>query len=280
MKIGEAHTWLTACLEERYGDREASAIADLLLESRLSLGRLDRVLRRQEHLSSDDMDVLRGDMDGLLEGKPVQYVLGEAWFDGLRFLVDGRVLIPRPETEELVHWVRADEPGGSILDVGTGSGCIAVALQLHLPESRVTAVDVSWGALDLAQENAERLGAKVQFRQLDFLNEAVWSAMPAFDVIVSNPPYIPEWERASIEDHVKLREPGLALFVQDEDPLLFYRSLARFAVRHLRPGGALYVETHASFGGQVTRLFEAEGLNNIVLRKDMHGQDRMVKATV
>ena len=214
----------------------------------------------------------------LKAGVPVQYVLGKAWFCDREFEVTPAVLIPRPETEELVAWAAEQRPCQRILDAGTGSGCIAVSLQLQLPDSQVEAWDISAGALAVAQRNADRLGAGVRFEQHDLL--ALWPAEAVFDLIVSNPPYICERERADMEQHVLDHEPEGALFVPDDDALLFYRTLAERAVGGaLREGGRLMVEINSAYGPETVALFERCGLHHVELRKDEFGNDRMVSGT-
>lgn len=223
----------------------------------------------------------------LLSGEPVQYVLGEAWFRDLRLKVDKRVLIPRPETEELVEWIIQDgvrsssstsdeDVGPLILDIGTGSGCIALALKKELPDAEVFGIDISYKALDVASANAEHLGLEVRWLEMDVIKD--WGWLPPSDIIVSNPPYVLRSEEASLADNVRKFEPRQALFVPDDDPLLFYDTLAVMASELLQPGGRIYVETHADMAQRVAELFRNEGLTDIVIRKDLSGKDRMVRA--
>lgn len=221
----------------------------------------------------------------LYDGQPVQYALGYAWFLGRRYRVDASTLIPRPETGELADWavaearsVARDGQGLHILDAGTGSGCIAVSLALALPRAALTACDISAGALAVARGNAGELGAGVRFVQCDML-----ASLPAgpggFDLIVSNPPYVCQRERADMERGVLDYEPHTALFVPDDDPLRFYRALARHAAAGaLRSGGRLMVEINRAYGPDVAALFEREGLHRAEVRRDAFGCDRMVMA--
>jgi release factor glutamine methyltransferase len=219
-------------------------------------------------------------------------VLGESWFGGLKFYVDERVLIPRPETEELVDWVLAEAGEGAmgpldatadgrpvLLDVGTGSGCIAITLSRRLPAVAVYACDVSEGALAVARANAGSLDARVEFRELDFLDASSWDRLPRVRWLVSNPPYIPASERSTMAAHVAGAEPALALFVPDEDALVFYRALGRFARGRLMAGGALYAEIHEELGAGVREVLLQEGAREVIVRKDLQGKDRMIKAT-
>lgn len=275
MTTGSAYESFAQALRAVYAPREAASIADLVFESRFGLRRMDRVLRRAEPFTGQSR--LEADLTALLAHRPVQYVLGEAWFDGLPLQVDENVLIPRPETEELVHWIAADAPEGArILDIGTGSGCIPIALSRRLPTAELYALDVSPGALQIARGNANKYAAAIGFIQADFLDETTWPGLPDIDVLVSNPPYIAYSEKPTMHDRVLLQEPHLALFVPDDDPLLFYRKIARFA--QTRPNLTLYVEINEALGPRTVALFEAAGLRRVTLKKDMQGKDRMVRA--
>ncbi len=216
-------------------------------------------------------------VDELSVNRPIQYVLGEAEFCGLRFAVDERVLIPRPETEELVDWVISAQPlAQKILDVGTGSGCISVSLASRMPSAEVTAYDVSADALALAAENAQRNRVAVDFAQIDILNPPTVSDV--FDVIVSNPPYIMNAERSEMAARVLDFEPDLALFVPDDDPLIFYRAIAKFAQTHLSVGGSLFFEINRQFAAQISAMLSSEGFSAVEVRKDCFGNDRMIKS--
>ena len=280
MTIGEIYESIVLRLGSVYESREASSIADLLMESRLGLTRVDRLLRKNEPIVPGDTDQLRTDLEALLQNHPVQYVLGEAWFDGLLLKVNENVLIPRPETEELIQWIVEDMQASAplILDIGTGSGNIPIALKHRLPASEVHTVDVSPGALSLAGSNAGGQGTALHFHELDFLDEATWAELPDPDVLVSNPPYIAESEKGDMHPRVLAREPHVALFVPDEDPLLFYRKIARFAVSRLNRGGSVYLEINEALGPRTAALLKAEGFREVILRKDMQGKDRMIRA--
>ena len=221
-------------------------------------------------------------MNRLLRREPLQYVLGQADFCGRTFAVAPGVLVPRPETEELVGWIvgeegRTERPA-SALDIGTGSGCIAVTLALELPQVRVAALDISAEALTIARWNAATLHARVDFRQADILSMAAEDGPETeWDFIASNPPYICEREREDMNDNVRLHEPELALFVPDSDPLLFYRAIGQYALRTLKAGGRLYVEINRAYGRETARLFRELGLRDIELRKDIYGNDRMIR---
>ena len=219
-------------------------------------------------------------LDQLREATPVQYIIGKTSFLDLELKVTPAVLIPRPETEELVRWVldhREELPAAPrILDVGTGSGCIALGLKKHLPEAAVHALDVSGAALAVARENAGALGLGVHFHQADV--HAPGGGWGTFDLLISNPPYVPESDRARMQRHVAEAEPDLALFVPDAAPLTIYESIARFALNHLQPAGVLFLEVYAELAAEVCWLLERCGFEAIALKKDIFGRDRFVRA--
>lgn len=285
-----------------YNEREAQAIVRTVLDALFGMSLTDICLGKVTQLSADDTTRLEKIMQRLEKSEPVQYVLGSEWFAGRLFDVAPGVLIPRPETEDLVKWTcdeakekekednskeergkeekevpkKGEEaPYPSILDIGTGSGCIAITVALALPQARVTAWDISTDALAIAAGNAHRLGASVRFEHQDALSapddEACW------DVIVSNPPYICDRERADMSDNVLSYEPELALFVPDSDSLLFYRAIARYASKALKPGGRLLFETNTAYAHEVAQTMADEGFTAIEVRNDCFGKPRMVK---
>ena len=210
-------------------------------------------------------------------GEPLQYLLGEAEFYGRRFRVGEGVLIPRPETEELVAWIARNEKGPvRMLDIGTGSGCIAATLALEIPDAEVYAADISDRALEVAAGNALELGARVVFRRADALKELAEAFPEPFDVLVSNPPYVPESDRAGMHTNVRDHEPALALFVPDDDRIRFYRAIARAGQRMLRPGGRLYFEIYEHAAEEVIRMLDEERYTGTVLRRDLFGKPRMI----
>ena len=281
MDLGQAQRQLTADLTPLYDSREAGLIADWVMEHLTGRSKLDRRLRAAESLADPLLrkyDVYRSE---LLAHRPVQYVLHESWFAGLRFYVDENVLIPRPETEELVEWARAEIPADSsdaLLDVGTGSGCIAITLSLKRPGLPVHACDISQGALTVTEKNAAQLGASVFMHHIDFLDRRTWPGLPSVRWLVSNPPYIPSGERSTLARHVADAEPAVALFVPDSDPLVFYDAIAEFARERLPPGGSVWVEIHEKLAGDVVEVFRSAGAVAVETRKDLMGRDRMVKA--
>jgi release factor glutamine methyltransferase len=279
MDWSQAQKQMVSRLSALYGDGEAAAITELVLEALSGRRRLERRSLGAEQLAPEVIVKYERYTDELLAHRPVQYVLGDAWFGGMRFHVDERVLIPRPETEELVAWVAEEASGGGgLLDVGTGSGCIAVTLTRRLPALEVHACDISEGALAVAKQNAVELGTAVRFWELDFLDRAQWGALPTVRWLVSNPPYVPFRDKPGMARHVVENEPSLALFVPDEDALVFYRALGEFAGMRLAPGGALYAEIHEDMGAAVRRLLLDLGAREVIIRKDMQEKDRMVKA--
>lgn len=267
--------WRT--LEPLYGNGEARAVTDYVLDVCFGLSKADILCGAVEEMTAEKTAELNKIFGRLTEGEPVQYVLGRAEFSGRWFNVRPGVLIPRPETEELCAWITADSKASAspkVLDIGTGSGCIAITLQIDMPESNVTAWDISADALDVARENAQRFGANVNFVKLDALNakpEGEW------DVIVSNPPYICEKEKKDMAVNVLEHEPHTALFVPDADPLLFYRAITRLAVQTLNKGGRLYFEINPIYADDTCRMMRAEGMTAVELRSDMYGKQRMAK---
>lgn len=277
---GDAYQELSRALHSVYETSEAQAIAHLYLEHLTGKGRLQRLTEKDTRLTDDQHSKFLAANKRLVEGEPLQYVTGEQWFYGRKFFVDAGVLIPRPETEELISWVLAtveNEKAVSVLDIGTGSGCIAVTLNLERKSLQLTAIDLSDAALMVAGKNATALGAEVQFLQTDFLDVHQQEALGNYDVIVSNPPYIPISERESLHRNVADFEPAMALFVEN-DPLLFYEAIARFALTHLHEGGQIFCELHQDYARQTITLFRSHGYDDVTLRQDMHGNERMLRA--
>jgi release factor glutamine methyltransferase len=268
-----------------YDDREAATIAAMVMEFVTGKSKMDRWLQKNELLSKEDLKSLEKYSKELLTGKPVQYVLGEAWFAGLCLQVNEHTLIPRPETEELVNlcanWAAAnvnDKPGIKVLEVGTGSGCIAIALQKKLPSAQITAVDVSTEAVKVASANAIANNTSITFKTLDFLDETRWPELGSYDMIISNPPYIADIEKESMAGHVLNFEPHTALFVKDNDPLIFYSAIAKFGKKYLHKDGAVFVEINQALGIQTQGVFEQNNYTTL-LKKDLFENDRMIVAT-
>lgn len=266
---------LTEAGAELYGEAEARQIAEMVLESR-GVPRNMLLVDPNEEQQFPDLDSVINDIRAW---RPVQYIIGTAEFAGMDFEVSDAVLIPRPETEELVDWV-ASEVGdrASILDVGTGSGCIAIALSRAVSGSSVWALDISADALAVARRNGAKYAPDVRFVEGDALSDFSALFAEKFDIVVSNPPYIPDSDSRLMRRNVTDYEPHTALFVPDNDPLLFYRSIARTAVKMLKAEGKLYFEIYESLADEMQRMLRAEGYEEIVVREDFRGKPRMICA--
>lgn len=275
------YTYIKQVLHPYYQETETGALAKWILTEVFHFSTFDLYAGKDMNFSENDRDRLEDILNRLRDYEPLQYVLGKAEFGGLSFEVTPDVLIPRPETLELVEWITADcqgTEGVRILDIGTGSGCIPVTLYKRLEAYRpqVASWDISEKALEVAGRNAVANGAVVTFCCQDVLSESLPET--EVDVLVSNPPYIAEKEKASMERNVLDWEPGLALFVPDDDPLLFYRRIAEAGLRILSPKGRLYYEINRAYGKETVELLERLGYTEVELRKDLSGNDRMVKA--
>ena len=284
MTIQSAQQQAITALKLLYDDREAANIADWVMEHITGKKRIDRLLDKQASFSEEQTQQLQSILSELSTHKPVQYVLGEAWFAGMRFFVNDAVLIPRPETEELIFWIAEVIKNDklkikNLIDIGTGSGCIPISLQKKISDVAISSIDISVDALAVAKQNAVTLDAIVNFIQLDFLEEANWAHLPVFDIIVSNPPYIKQSEESNMSKNVLAFEPALALFVPDEDALLFYRKIVLFAKTHLSQNGMIFLEINEALGNEVVSLFKKNGFET-ELKKDLQGRDRMVKANL
>ncbi len=281
-------------LTSRYTEPEAKAVARYLLEVGYGLSMTDILSGGAERLPADEMEENRR---RLLNGEPVQYVIGKAEFGGRIFKVSPAVLVPRPETYELCQWVEEEESGKrkeergkrreerdySVLDIGTGSGCIAITLALDMPYAKVEAWDISEKALNIARQNAESLNAQVHFRQVDALNEptedsSLFTLHSSLNIIISNPPYICKQEATAMEAHVLDHEPHQALFVPDNDPLLFYRAIAQYGKSALVAGGWLYFEINPLYHEVLEKMLDEMGYFGIETRKDQFGQWRFARA--
>jgi release factor glutamine methyltransferase len=264
-----------------YGANEAQSITDYLLEGMLAITADDRLAKKQLELSDDDRTTLEEAVKRLKNEEPVQHVVGYGWFYGRKFYVNKDVLIPRPETEELVHWIVNSHKSGSalnLLDIGTGSGCIPVTISQEAPSLQCEGWDISESALEIARENAIKLEANVHFKQVN-IHEATIEG-EAFDVIVSNPPYVRDSEKTLMSKNVLDYDPALALFVGDDDPLIFYRRIAGLARTGLKNGGWLYFEINQAFGKEMKDLLDSLSYSNIELRQDINGKDRMIRGQV
>jgi release factor glutamine methyltransferase len=280
MTIRTAYHKTKSELDALYASGEAQAIVDLLFFELLHISRSDLIKNPDEILTDNLMLMLEEKTNELLQYKPIQQVIGKAQFLGFDFIVDSSVLIPRPETEELVLLVEesiANIVEASILDIGSGSGCIPISLHKRNPNTKVQSIDVSVDALKVANLNNQNIGSSVNFLLQDFLNELEWESLGLFDVIVSNPPYIPFEEKQLLDKNVTMYEPSLALFVPDNNPLLFYEKISAFALKHLKKDGVVLMETHENFATDVSQLFESNGFVSAVIL-DVFNKKRFVRA--
>lgn len=262
-----------------YPPEEAKAIAWILLAHFFNINRFVLATNPELRLSESELVIFHKACEKILQNIPVQYVTGETEFCGLRFKVDRSVLIPRPETEQLTQIILKDLPIRPIriLDIGVGSGAVAVALKKNRPDCMLYGCDISWEALILARQNAEMNDVAIHFFECDILSDAAVEKIPEADVVVSNPPYVCESEKASMRANVLQNEPSEALFVPDDDPLLFYRAIAGVASERLSSGGKLFFEINERFGNEMKKLLENNGFCNISILKDINEKERFVK---
>ena len=314
MKIEQVYSDFVEQLKKIYDGREAYNIADLVFENVAGIKKLQRLTDKQQQVTNLTIQQLDVVLQKLLTNQPVQYILSEVWFYKMKLFVNEHVLIPRPETEELVEWIVSDfrddlrnsmydagnkkyqdDKAGSnadklpnikyrtsnithIIDIGTGSGCVAIALKKELPGAEILAVDISTEALSVAKKNAADQNTNIELSEIDFLDETTWHQFASFDVVVSNPPYIPATEKNKLEKNVVEYEPHLALFVEDCDPFIFYKKIALFAEMHLHLNGKIYVEVHEKFADKVMDIFQQYKFTAII-KKDIYSNDRMIRAT-
>ncbi len=278
MNLGEYRQHFKSRLEGKYPTEEVISFFNWLCESYLFLKRAEIPLELKRSLTDEEQSLFDNALRQLEKDVPIQYIIGETEFYGLKFRLTPDVLIPRPETEELVDWIIKETAQGKIfiLDIGTGSGCIAISLAKHFPEAEVSAVDISSKALAVAEENARLNQVQVDFYQADILNDEIPDKR--WDVIVSNPPYVRNSEKEKMQANVLEHEPHTALFVTDKDPLLFYRKITKIAKIHLASNGSLYFEINEAYGTEVVKLLETLEYKNVKLMKDVFGKDRMVYA--
>ena len=261
-----------------YGEGEAKAIARMVYEVRYGLTFTDLCIGKDTQLSADDQAELEEIAQRLERHEPIQYVLAKAEFMGEWYDVEPGVLIPRPETEELVRWIVLKETTANILDIGTGSGCIAITLAAMYPKATVTAWDISEKALKVARTNAIRHKVNVLFQQVDILANSQQPKANSYDIIISNPPYICNKEREAMEQNVLDYEPHEALFVPDEDPLLFYRAIAEYGKKALKPDGWLYFEINPLYAEPLRELLHSMSYHDIECKDDQYGKQRMIRA--
>ncbi len=281
MRLNDIKQALKKQLAGQFESVELGPILSILIEHVTGWDQVQQVLHKDDLISAAQALAFETAATALLAGRPIQYITGKTWFMGEPYIVNDQVLIPRPETEELVDWVieYAAIKGKAlrILDIGTGSGCIAIALKKALPEAIVSAIDISTSAIKIAADNAAVLKADIELIALDILNTAFLPDQ--YDVIVSNPPYIPMQEMKNMELQVTDHEPNIALFVPDEDPLVFYKAIARLAKLHLSTNGQLFFEIHYDQGDAMIKLLD-EMHFHAELRTDLFGKDRMIRASL
>jgi release factor glutamine methyltransferase len=296
MKMNEAENWMRQQLILMYDEREATSMASMVMENVTGHTRVDRLTKKDEPLVVQQLHHLTEIAQRLGKHEPIQYVLSECFFHGLKLYVNNHVLIPRPETEELAEWIIKDVKASGknvferkegeadettqlkILDVGTGSGCIALALKKAMPKAEVWGCDVSDEALNVARRNGAQLDIRVDFQGINFLDEAQQRSLPAVDIIVSNPPYVPQKDKVTMQPNVLAHEPHTALFVPDDDALIFYKTLALFGHKRLYENGCIYVEISENAGKETVQVFKEAGYHDVEIKKDIQGKDRMVKA--
>ena len=275
MIIKEIYKTFLSQIEPLYGAREASVITNMVFESVANRNRSDMIKTPDEILNPALYQRLDECLRQLLQHKPVQYVLGKAWFCGMELKVNEQVLIPRPETEELVAWaIKSIEKKLSLLNILD----IGITLKKKFPRAKVTVIDSSKEALSIAKENADIQKMEIDFTAIDFLQESQWEDLGMFDIIISNPPYIALHEKEQMEKHVIDYEPHSALFVTNEEPLIFYKKIARFGVKHLAEGGCIFVEVNEFLSEHTADVFQLEGYSSIEIKKDIFGKERMIRA--
>lgn len=277
---GKAFYDLRDSLQPLYDEGEATAIAHAMLEHITTESKLQRLSNKDKNFTVAQEKLYNTIKEQLQKAVPLQYIIGKAWFLNREFMVNDSVLIPRPETEELVSWIVSDNNGRKpqILDIGTGSGCIAISLKLEMPDAAVTACDVSSGALLVTRINASNLNAAIEVKHIDFTNPEQVDSLEMYDIIASNPPYIPFTQKESLHANVVEHEPHVALFVPGDEPLLFYYLIADFGKTHLNKHGLIYCELDRDYSTQAKNLFESKGYMNVEIRKDFAGNTRMLKA--
>ncbi len=281
MSLQEIKIFLKQKLASKIDAVELSSLMGMLIEAVTGWNRMEQIVNVNTELSKEQEIQIELYAEQLLSGKPIQYILGKAWFMGNELMVNEHVLIPRPETEELVEWIISyasimNKPL-SIIDIGTGSGCIPIALKLALPLCNLTGLDISKEALAVAEINANNVKASIEWIALDILNTAALDN--TYDIIVSNPPYIPIKEKTNMQEQVVGFEPAIALFVSNEDPLIFYKAIAKMAKQNLSTNGQLFFEIHYDQGKAILALLDELNFH-AELRQDSYGKNRMIRASL
>ncbi|SRX55607.1 peptide chain release factor N(5)-glutamine methyltransferase [Aequorivita sp. CIP111184] len=282
MTLKELKTDFKNSLIGLYPSEEIQSFFNILSEEYLCLSRIEIALNPERNISEEASEKFQRALLRLKNNEPIQYIIGETEFYGLPFKVSSYTLIPRPETEELVEWIINNSEfriqNSELLDIGTGSGCIAISIAKNSANSKISALDISKEALEIAQENANLNNAEVEFFQADILKTKTLPKQ--YDIIVSNPPYVRQLEKKQMRQNVLKYEPESALYVSNEDPLLFYRTISHLAKNHLRPNGKLFFEINEYLSEELTALLNSEGFRNIVIKKDIFGKDRMIKCSL
>lgn len=279
MTVQQLVNQLTHTLKAIYEEQESINIASLVFEKITGIRNVEKI-KSSESLNSNQLEQLQNFTTQLLENKPIQYVINEAWFDGMKLILNETVLIPRPETEELVDWIKksyAINNALQILEIGTGSGCIALALKKYFTNATITAIDISEKAIQVAKQNASIQNLEIQFFQKDFLND--FELNNQFNIIVSNPPYIKKSEQITMLPNVLQYEPHEALFVPNNNALIFYEKIALFGRKHLTSTGNIFIELNEALAFETKQLFENFNYKKVEIKKDMQGKNRMLKAS-
>jgi release factor glutamine methyltransferase len=279
----EAEIYINSSIQKLFESGEAQAIAQRIMEFLTGIEPSQKYKAEKISILPEQVSLIDKIVERVINGEPLQYILQEQWFCGCKFYVDSRVLIPRPETEELVEWIISDckfpIDNLSILDIGTGSGCIPISLKRRLRKAIVFALDISNPALEVARLNAKNIGAAIDFIEADILKKDTWKQLPKADIITSNPPYVMEMEKTQMKDQVTKHEPSLALFVPNNDPLIFYKALALAGKDILNKDGKIFVEINETLGNETAAIFKEAGYTT-ELKKDMQGKERMLKASL
>ena len=262
-----------------YEQGEADRIVSMIFESLADAPRAFIIRNTKEVVPKEIEVILLSALEKIKLNEPVQYIIGEAWFFNMKFKVGPEVLSPRPETEELVQSLLDLRliKNSKVLDIGTGSGCIAIAIKKNAPAINVTAIDISSQALQIAKENAKKNDTDISFLQLDMLNESMWESLGQYDFIISNPPYIPEHERTLLDKNVSEYEPSLALFTPDDNPIIFYEKILKFSLTHLNKTGSIFMEVHDPFAEKIMNIYSQAGFETKIIT-DLFGKKRMIIA--
>ena len=269
-------------LSSIYDKSEASKITEMIFEHLVHLNKSDVIKYPEKIINDEDLENLNNALKCLMSNCPVQHIIGETFFYNLKFKVNESVLIPRPETEELVeliiNYIRTNNSVTKILDIGSGSGCIPVSIQKNCKKVEITSIDISRSAIALATVNSKNNDTDVFFIEMDFLNKENWSSLGIYDLIVSNPPYIPDSEKVEMDIHVKQFEPSIALFVPDNNPFVFYQNILDFSKQHLAKDGIIFLEIHEKYGKEIKAIFDSYNFH-AEIKKDIFGKDRMIIAS-